>query len=328
MRTVLLVLLLVLACDPDPVPGGTGDDTAGDTVTPSGFPLDALEPAPPPAPDLTPPPWLKHPEYCGNGIVEAGEACDLAAGNDDHGVCTKACLLPACGDGFTQAGEECDDGDDNTDLGGYGSCTTLCAHGPSYCGDHYVDVDEGEECDHGPMGSDACTVFCKLDGLLAFVSSEAYDGKQVGGLIQADHHCTLLADLAGLPRANLFKAWISDVNVGPVDRLAHVDVPYFRRDGLRIAEDWADLTDGVLENPIAINEFGEPTLKTVWTNTTALGAAASVHECNEWTLNSWLVGGRVGDSSASGPAWTDFGKIDQCSDKNRLYCLEQPQNGG
>jgi cysteine-rich repeat protein len=56
------------------------------------------------------------PAVCGNGTVEAGEACD--DGNlDEVDECTTTCQVPGCGDGIIQQafGEICDDG--NTDPG-------------------------------------------------------------------------------------------------------------------------------------------------------------------------------------------------------------------
>ena len=83
---------------------------------------------------------------CGNGVVEAGEACD--DGNTENADdCTNSCSIATCGDAVTRtdrvAGEDgfeaCDDGNDS-DLDG---CTTACAS--SHCGDGIgrVDLCEG-----------------------------------------------------------------------------------------------------------------------------------------------------------------------------------------
>jgi len=54
------------------------------------------------------------PPDCGNGVVEAGEECDLGAANsnDPDAGCRTDCTLPRCGDGVVDvaAGEECDAG--------------------------------------------------------------------------------------------------------------------------------------------------------------------------------------------------------------------------
>jgi len=53
------------------------------------------------------------PPVCGNGKLEAGEACDDGNNMDGDGCsanCTKEPPPPVCGDGNIDAGEECDDG--------------------------------------------------------------------------------------------------------------------------------------------------------------------------------------------------------------------------
>ncbi len=63
------------------------------------------------------------PPLCGDGIVDAGEACDdgnWADGDGCEADCTETPAL--CGDGVVQPGEGCDDGNlDDTD-----GCTTVC----------------------------------------------------------------------------------------------------------------------------------------------------------------------------------------------------------
>jgi cysteine-rich repeat protein len=51
--------------------------------------------------------------YCGNGQLEAGEACD--DGNQvDNDACTNVCKLASCGDGIIYGTyEQCDDGNDS-----------------------------------------------------------------------------------------------------------------------------------------------------------------------------------------------------------------------
>ncbi len=108
------------------------------------------------------------PPICGNGIVEAGEACD--DGNDDDAdACLSDCTLATCGDGVVHQGvEQCDDGnDDDTD-----DCLSTCKH--ATCGDGFIR--EGvEACDDGPANANntygACQTNCTLgphcgDGLV------------------------------------------------------------------------------------------------------------------------------------------------------------------
>jgi cysteine-rich repeat protein len=84
---------------------------------------------------------------CGDGVVRAGfEACD--DGNDDPGDgCTDRCALGNCGDGVVDPGEECDDANDvETD-----ACPGACLD--ARCGDGVV-FEGVEECDGGPGNDD------------------------------------------------------------------------------------------------------------------------------------------------------------------------------
>ena len=100
------------------------------------------------------------PATCGDGVVQAGEACD--DGNQDDGdACLSSCVAASCGDGAVQVGvEECDEGEDNG-FGVYDGCTPWCTLGP-HCGDGFIDGDE--TCDDGNDGDDAdgCLDGCAL----------------------------------------------------------------------------------------------------------------------------------------------------------------------
>src|SRR3954467_12630478 len=91
---------------------------------------------------------------CGNGTVEAGEACD--DGNDvDSDDCLSTCVLPGCGDGVVWSGHEaCDDGNDvDSD-----DCLSTCV--VPGCGDGIV-WDGHEACDDGnDVDSDDCLSTC------------------------------------------------------------------------------------------------------------------------------------------------------------------------
>ena len=90
---------------------------------------------------------------CGDGVVDAGEACD-DGNTDDTDQCTNACTEATCGDGVVWMGfEECDDAnDDNTD-----SCVEGCV--AASCGDGFVGPGEG--CDDGnAVDDDACSNAC------------------------------------------------------------------------------------------------------------------------------------------------------------------------
>ncbi len=60
--------------------------------------------------DVDPTVWV--PPGCGDGVLDADEACDDGPANSDirPDACRTHCQLPTCGDGATDAGEGCDDG--------------------------------------------------------------------------------------------------------------------------------------------------------------------------------------------------------------------------
>ncbi len=93
---------------------------------------------------------------CGDTIVDGGEGCDDGnlVGTD---ACTNACKVATCGDGSVQAGvEQCDDGN----LVATDACTSACE--PAACGDSFVQAGV-EQCDDGNLvATDACTSACKV----------------------------------------------------------------------------------------------------------------------------------------------------------------------
>jgi len=96
--------------------------------------------------------------WCGDGVVDPGEACDEGAGNDDFGACKDDCTRETCGDGLVGPSEVCDWGERNDDRG---ACKTDCT--AETCGDGLVGPTEG--CDDGNLDdADECTSRCALRG--------------------------------------------------------------------------------------------------------------------------------------------------------------------
>lgn len=119
---------------------------------------------------------------CGNGVVEAKEACDRGLQNSDLGQtsCTTKCELPRCGDDFLQEHidengnslyvEACDNGLGNSDAG---QCTSTCEIG--VCGDGLIGKDIGEECEDGNANDgDGCSSTCKKEKEVPHFGSGAY----------------------------------------------------------------------------------------------------------------------------------------------------------
>lgn len=123
-------------------------------------------------------------ETCGNGTTDAavGEQCDL--GDDNGGdACRADCTVPFCGDGILDASEACDDGAGNSNApaaaGAPPPCRTTCR--PQACGDGILD--DAERCDDGNQASaDGCAFDCLSDetcgnGYTDFATDEQCDAR-------------------------------------------------------------------------------------------------------------------------------------------------------
>jgi cysteine-rich repeat protein len=113
-------------------------------------PLDGVTPWPDAAVDAAP-------IVCGNGILEAGEACDNGQPGVNTATCDRDCTFATCGDMLVNfpAGEQCDTG------GASPSCDLDCT--AVVCGDGLVNVNAGEQCDDGnAIDTDGCRNNCTL----------------------------------------------------------------------------------------------------------------------------------------------------------------------
>ena len=120
--------------------------------------------------------------------------------------------------------------------------------------------------------------------LRVFVTDRSYV-PDFGGLEGADGVCAKEAAAAGI--AGRFLAWLSDSSRSPATRFAHPSRSWARLDGVVVATDWADLTDGSLDAPIEVTSTGvvlkDPGDESVdvfaWTATLADGTAPSGKDC-------------------------------------------------
>ena len=158
---------------------------------------------------------------------------------------------------------------------------------------------------------------------VVFVSSATFTGG-LGGVRAADQTCSDLAVAAGL--AGIYRAWLSDdAGRSPSVTFTRSDAPFVMTSGVRVADHWADLTDGTINNPIVIDEQGHQpdTVPVVWTGTDPSGQpAGSGATCRGWTDASGGVSGQVGVFDAIGLGWSVSPTI-ACDQLARLYCFEQ-----
>jgi fibro-slime domain-containing protein len=131
---------------------------------------------------------------CGDGIVTAGEECDLGTASNTGGYngCNPDCTYgPFCGDATVNGPEQCDDGRNTTvtsSTSSAGACGPGCKF-PPRCGDGIVQT--GEECDGGVNNADnqcgGCSTSCQRnpycgDGIVQTQCSEQCDdGVNIGG---------------------------------------------------------------------------------------------------------------------------------------------------
>ena len=130
------------------------------------------------------------------------------------------------------------------------------------------------------------------------------------GLDAGDEICRTLAGDAGLPAPETFDAWLSHDTVNAIDRLAN-DGPWIRLDGVRIAENKAALTDGLLDATLNLTELGEylgP--RDAWTGTGSAGTVLAGFHCDRWRDGTDSFDGASGTANNI-QSWTS-GRVRDC----------------
>jgi len=158
-----------------------------------------------------------------------------------------------------------------------------------------------------------------------FVTDGEYVG-DLGGVAGADAICQTEADGAGL--SGTYKAWLSDSINSPSQSFYRSSYPYVLMDGTMIAENWEDLTDGEITNPIYLTASGlDVTIigsPIVWTNTKTDGSvnhSGGNNNCLGWTSDT--VAGYYGKADHTDADWTQVNGGYLCSLDLCLYCFQQ-----
>lgn len=275
-----------------------------------------------------------------------------------YGPCSGTCVAPTCDDHVHNGYET------GVDCGG--SCARKCSSGqgcataedcdsgvctetvcqPATCLDKTqnngeADIDCGGPCK--PCSCDTPNGHC-----IMFVTSVSQSG-DMRGLAGADATCNSRAAIAGLiPH---YQAWLCDGVDAPANRSVHAkNARYVRTDGVVIANNWDDLTDGSIASPINRTEDGTD-VSTIapllpWTNvlrdgtcnnntyaspgfgpcpvskSCKMNCAADVASTG-WTSSSLWAQGQKGDINLTDHFWTE-GVSGLCSvPAERIYCIEQ-----
>ncbi len=217
----------------------------------------------------------------------------------------------------------------------YGSAEPRTMTYPDYCDGNYVVQAYCSRDD--PSSSDASLVgftythceygctsgICKYPKI--FVTNDTFNGS-LDGFRGADFECMSAAAISGL--GGMWKAWLSNGTVDARTRMVQSPIPYERVDGVRIANNWNDLTDGTLQNPISVNELGRQVdlLGAVWTGTDFAGVSFGPN-CDSWHNSLYTAFGESGYHNATDARWTVY-SMDHCSYERHLYCVQQPTWSG
>lgn len=148
------------------------------------------------------------------------------------------------------------------------------------------------------------------------------DSQGQTGVGAGDAICQTRASMAGLPNSGNYKAWLSTTGQNAIDRLAS-NGPWVRPDGVVVANNKTDLTDGTLftaitqdENSVYRGHNG------AWTGTFADGLA-TVNTCNDWSDGTATMTGTQGTSSLASEDWSSWGGGQTCDGTwLHLYCFE------
>lgn len=172
------------------------------------------------------------------------------------------------------------------------------------------------------------TISSQCAGALVFVTSVSTNGDildpnaiSITSLAGADAFCNNLAQNASpQPLPGTYRAWLSTSTVNAKDRV--LDISYFRVDGAVVAYNLSDLIDGSIQNPISIDENGNPEDNFAWTGTLNDGTVNGTNTCVDWTSSLISDNGSIGDPTST-TNWTKVSLATPCSSTlGRLYCFQ------
>ena len=175
---------------------------------------------------------------------------------------------------------------------------------------------------------DGCTPSCAWEFRVAFATSTTHTG-DLGGLAGADAICNARAQEAGLQ--GTYMAWLSTDADSPSTRFTQSTVPYMLPDNNKVADDWADLTDGTLSFAVARTETGANSVDTsemcggsvrlARTGTNEFGTqGASI--CVDFSSSLANNSSTIGRSASTMSQWSNCGELG-CDVLLPIYCFQQ-----
>jgi hypothetical protein len=217
--------------------------------------------------------------------------------------------------------------------------TSVCTDGETRC----TNTESQQTCVGGEWAPEtSCEFVCVGDACgkivrHVFATSQAFVAGEIGGLTGGDDICRNLATSAGL--ASSYEAWLGDDTGSPATRFPRGVGPYVLVDGTVVANNWTELTSGMLRHPIDLDEMGGTpaqstgsiTRFTVWTGTTASGTAATPGgSCNDWS-NSMGSSVTIGSTALTDQGWASAGFEESdpgvtstvCGTAAAFFCFEQ-----
>lgn len=170
----------------------------------------------------------------------------------------------------------------------------------------------------------------KADGYFGgLYTTSSHTGQRELAFWRAGSLCQQIAIEADLPLAerNKYDVWLSNEYNGPATRFERSDVPYVLPSGMRVADDWDDLTDLEIRYTIDEDAFGNAMPgKLVMTGTNPDGTPSGLHADN------WKFRGSIhtrGSTSNTVIKWTSHNALTvQIADSpenigHGVYCFQQ-----
>jgi hypothetical protein len=141
-------------------------------------------------------------------------------------------------------------------------------------------------------------------------------------------HCNVLAAASGIAKVSsrMFEAWVSTTGSPASLRLVHGTMAYRDVLDMVIANNWTDLTDGLLKRSVFINEKGAAIAASlpVWTGTGADGMLL-LPNCGDWLDSAPTAKATRGVVGATDVNWSAYVGFELTCPNTfaRLYCIEK-----